>query len=208
MEIYDLNYPSETSVNYFYDYFLDDFDTRDHVRLISGELKGGIWDKLNEFRNGKVFFEDFIDYNKFAKREGYFSNFFVEKMFSLGYIDSDKRKYSDSPYVYLLGCENRLGAILGIEPRPNAVFVTQIQGFVGERDVWGNLRYPDLLLDLCYRDFKDSGVFEMWVASYSRNHWKDVRDNFQNTKKRQYDIPAKRQGFVFDGNRGIWVKKL
>jgi len=150
-----------------------------------------------------------IEYSNFTKlKDVDFSKYSIERHFGEGYFLGNKNRFSDSSYYYLLKEERYPIAICSFEPRPNSMLVKQIQGFKDERVALRKIRYPDLFLNVLYEDFKELDLSELWVLPYKRNFWDLVRANFQNTKKRQYDIPARRQGFEFDEKRGILVKKF
>jgi len=202
---YNENYPHETGIEYLY----NEGNIEEHPKIILGRKNEQLERKLTDFFIGDIITNSEINFNKFEKRDSNFDGLYVEKMFGKGYLGIGKYDlFSDSPYAYLLRNNEGLGAILSFEPRPNAIMINQIQGQTFQREIWGDLKYPDLLIDICYNDFKDLKIPEIWILPYFRNKWIDVRENFQNTKKRQYDIPAKRQGFNFDDKRGIWVKSF
>jgi len=203
--VFEKQFPIETSVNYIY----EPYEIMDHVEMLSRSDNMNLAKKLNDFKVKEILNNDNLDYQKFSKKQVDFSDFFVEKIFNLGFVGGrEKNIYSDSPYVYLLGRGKEYGAILTMAPRPDAMLVSQLQGFKGRENIWHNIRYSDFLLDTSYNDLKGFGISEMWVSPYFRSEYKEVRTNFQNTKKRQYDIPAKRQGFDFDEEKGLWVKKF
>lgn len=201
----DDSYPYETSANYIY----DEYDISSHSKIILGKINNDLGDKLKSFQYDNFWDLNSCDFSKYIKNEVDFSDFFIEKTFELGYIgDRAEKKYSDSPYVYLLGCSDGYGAILGMEPRPGGILVNQIQGFLNGGKIWHNLKYADFLLNFAFNDLRYYGIPEIWVLPYFRNQWKSVRENFQNSKKRQYDIPARREGFLFDEEGGIWRKSF
>ncbi len=203
MAEYDLDYPVETCFWYGNRVQLVEEDVKIILRKDSKKLS----EKLNGFVKEEV--DLGIDYSNFAKlKKADVSDFSIGRHFGEGFLPGNENRFSDSSYAYVLKEGIHPIAICSFEPRPNSMLVKQIQGFKDEKVALRKIRYSDLFLNVLYEDFKELDISELWVLPYERNYWDPVRVNFQNTKKRQYDIPAKRQGFEFDEKRGIFVKKF
>ena len=205
MEDYDIGYPDETST--YFPIYARDIDY--HVRMILGTNSLTFKGKLENFASDEHLGPDKINFKEYDKNGTDFSCYYLKRHCGRGWFENpEEERFADTPYSYLLCEQGSSFAICGIEPRPGAIMVKQIQGFKNYNVFWNNLRYGDLFLDFLEKDFEGTGVRELWVLPFSRNQWGEVRKNFQNTKKRQYDKPAERQGFEFDEKRGIWVKEL
>lgn len=185
-------------------------DISDFVEIISLDKSVNLEKGLLKFHYGEIIDKPVSFFEKFKKREVDFRGYWINRGFGPGYLEEmfpSSSKYIDSPFWFVLGRGNDIGAALSFEARPESLLVNQIQGFRDEENVWGPLRYPDLLLDVCWDFIKECDIPELMVLPFSRNKWEDVRKNFQNTKKRQYDQPAKRNGFVYDNEREVYVRK-
>ncbi len=190
----------------FYDYyevspseFAEKVRVANHSKLES-DIRDFFYCKIEESAKEKI--------GKFLKREVCVDNYWITRGSGEGYLSEDGGEYfySDSPFYYLLREGKEIGAICGFLPREDGILINQIQGFFGKRDVWGNIRYPDLFIDVCWDMVLRNEIGSLMVLPYFNNKWKDVRENYQNTKRRQYDQPAKRAGFVYDKKKGVYIK--
>lgn len=198
-------YPEETCSNYCFNFH----SAKEHSEMILGEQNEGLVKKLESFGYDNMVCSDLKYLNYYTgKEEKDFSQYMTLRNFGEGYIgDLIEDKFADSVYSYLIGnCE--IGIIFGFEPRPGAVMIKQSQGIKGFRDVWKNFRYTDYGIDLLEEEFKEFEIPEYWLLPARRNDYVCRWSNKElKIKERFYDKAAKRNGFLFDEKRGIWVKK-
>ena len=140
---------------------------------------------------------------------GKLSNYFVKKQFGFGWFGNNKKgkTFSDGFWKYVLGSGEEYCAVLSFETLKDSILVTQMQGF-GNLSLLKPIRSSDLLLAIVEEDMRNLPIKEINILPYFRSRWPLVRQNFQNTYKRKYDQPAKRRGYFYDSEKGVWVKKL
>lgn len=171
---------------------------------------------LNEFQKGNKV--EFVDIPKFLERfrkkdfqEADLSSYSVLMNSGLGWNYYNNYKYSqyyaDSRYHFLLTQKDKLAAILGFEPYGESILVTQIQGNRIIEAPFKPIKWANALLNLTCHWASLAGIQEVLVLPSERNFYPVVREN-QNGAKMYYDVTARREGFVYDNERKVYVKKF
>lgn len=201
----DLEFPKETYQNYCFDLH----SPSKHAKMILGRENEKLTEKLNSFYydrrvNSSLNYLDY--YTGEVKKD--FSKYITLRNFGEGYVgECIDDKFVDSVYSYLIG-DYEVGIIFGFEPRPNAIMIMQSQGIKGYRDVWKNFRYSDYGMDLLQEEFGEFKIPEYWLLPAKRNNYVfSWSEKELKIKERFYDKAAKRNGFMFDEKKGLWVKK-
>jgi hypothetical protein len=167
--------------------------------------------KLSSFCSNDFNKLDFSFVKDFLKEDfsGKIPNYFVKKDFGFGWFGDDKvgRTFSDGHYRYLLGSDKKFCTVLSFDCLNDGILIYQIQGF-GNLKLLNPIRPYDLLLNFAEKDLVDSSIKKIYVLPYFRNRWPLVRQNHQNTYKRKYDQVAKRNDYIYDEKKGIYVKEL
>ncbi|MEK6819643.1 MAG: hypothetical protein AABY03_00395 [Nanoarchaeota archaeon] len=115
--------------------------------------------------------------------------------------------YSDGDFQFILTQRNNPAAILSFSPDGNGILVGQIQGVKGMGDSLSSLKWSRALLNLATTWASIKNVPEIRVLPYKENAYKVVREN-KNGAEFYYDITAKKEGFVYDSARSLYVKEL
>ncbi len=126
----------------------------------------------------------------------------------------DHRKnsiYRDAPYNFLLVKDETLLAGLGFETCDKAILIEQIQGVAGRQKQLSPIKWPRALIRIATNWAVKNNVPQVYVLPAERNKWKNVSNlislNSLNVKL-FYDVSAKREGFRYDAEKQVYVKKI
>lgn len=166
-------------------------------------------DNFKKFSSREIIrYEDNIDkFESFKRNDSSLEGFWVQKRYGVGFFDSDKTKYSDSFFQFVLGKGDKEGAIASFEPWKNALIMTQIQGFKDGKDIWSIIDYPKFFIS-CLKDFAiQSNIPEIFVLPLFRNRYENVREN-KHGEIKKYDLSAKKMGLNLDLVRGVFYESV
>ena len=141
-----------------------------------------------------------------------FGNYDIFMNFGKGFIDmkegyrTNDEVFADGDLQFILTRENIAAGIISLDSFCNGIIANQIQGVKGMKDALAPLKWTRALLNLASRWASLQGIPEMYVLPYERNAYKKVRDD--NAKKLIYDVTAMREGFRYENQTGLYVKKL
>ena len=140
-----------------------------------------------------------------------FSDFTIERHFGRGkYIHDSKcnKIYGGTNFQFIL-CEKGLfSACLGFEfYKKDSILIPQIQGVKGRGKSLESIRWPNALLNLTTEWARKLDLSEIMVLPHDRSFWPIVELNKKGAKM-YYDITAKREGFNYDSEKKVFLKKL
>jgi hypothetical protein len=168
--------------------------------------------KLEEFEKGKQIndFPSFLEkFRKKSSLETDLSDYSVKLSFGLNYIYDGRCNEicRDSYYQFILNHNDSFAAILGFEPHKDFILITQIQGVKGKKDILKPIKWTNALVNIALDWASQSNLSEVFILPQKRNKWEQVRKN-GNGAKMYYDVTAKREGFKYDSDREVYVKKI
>ena len=132
------------------------------------------------------------------------------------YDSAYNEMYGDTRHQFILShnheCEDgsvcdEFIAFLGFEFYPKLILVSQIQGVKGKQEFLKSFKWSKALLNVAIDFANEVEIPEIGVLPSKRSKWTSVRYN-ENGAKMYYDVTAKREGFKYDEEMGIYVKKL
>lgn len=120
--------------------------------------------------------------------------------------------FADVSYQFVLTKNQRFVATMGFEPQENGFLISQIQGFT-DKITLGPLKWSRALVSYAVDWSKQFDLSELYILPYTRNQHDCVincmnKSGESTDSKLIYDVTAKREGFKYDKNKEVFVKKL
>ena len=144
------------------------------------------------------------DYRKITDKNTDFTPFLIRPDLGTGRshkIELSERWY-DSPYSFVLYYGYSPCATISFRAAPEAILITQIQGFIGVKDELKPLKWGKALIELCCIWAADNEIPEVQVLP----HYRNSSPAAQKTGVMNYDVPAKANKFKFDSDKDLYRK--
>ncbi|MBU1136299.1 MAG: hypothetical protein KJ559_02210 [Nanoarchaeota archaeon] len=115
-----------------------------------------------------------------------------------------KSRWYDSPYTFVLSCGFEPVATLSFKGKEGAILIDQIQGIKGVYELLRPLKWARALIGIVCYWATQNNIPEVQVLPHSRASSPTV----QEYGKMNYDVPAKRNGFRYDPELGLYKKRI
>ena len=143
-------------------------------------------------------------FKKKSKQDADLPRYRFERDAGTGLSDRFSTRFYGAPYTFVLCYDNMPIASISFKAEKGAVLVTQIQGVKGAKDKLKPIKWGRALLAVVCDWAARSDVPEVRVLPHYRSRFSRVREH----GKLLYDVPAKRSGFTYDGDMGVYRKLI